>query len=67
MNFLKEPRPKLIIICQPEYMDQVVERSQTFSNQKYKSASLKTASVLYEYMDPRVTKNTWFTGSDGNA
>lgn len=55
-EFLKEPRPKLIIICQPEYMDQVVERSQTFSNQKYKSASLKTASVLYEYMDPRVTK-----------
>ena len=55
-EFLKEPRPKLIIICNPEYMDKVVERSQTFSNDKYKSSSLKTASVLYEYMDPRVTK-----------
>lgn len=30
-EFLKEPRPKLIIICNPEYMDKVVERSQTFS------------------------------------
>ena len=47
-EFLKEPRPKLIIICNPEYMDKVVERSQTFSNDKYKSSSLKTASVLYE-------------------
>ena len=55
-EFLKEPRPKLIIICNPEYMDKVVERSQTFSNDKYKSSSLKTDSVLYEYMDPRVTK-----------
>ena len=55
-EFLKEPRAKLIIICHPEDMDSVVERSQTFSNEKYKSASLKTASELFEYMDPRVTK-----------
>lgn len=55
-EFLKEPKPKLIIICDPEYMDKVIERSETFSNDQYKSSSLKTASVLYEYMDPRVTK-----------
>lgn len=55
-EFLKEPKPKLIIMCQPDYMDQVIERSHSFSNQKYKSASLKTANDLYEYMDPRVTK-----------
>lgn len=55
-EFLKEPRAKLIIICHPEDMDSVVERSKTFSNEKYKSASLKTASELFEYMDPRVTK-----------
>lgn len=55
-EFLKEPKPKLIIICDPEYMDKVIERSQTFKNDKFKSSSLKTASVLYEYMDPRVTK-----------
>lgn len=55
-EFLKEPRAKLIIICHPEDMDSVVERSHTFSNEKYKSASLKTASELFEYMDPRVTK-----------
>lgn len=55
-EFLKEPRAKLIIICHPEDMDSVIERSKTFSNEKYKSASLKTASELFEYMDPRVTK-----------
>ena len=55
-EFLKEPRAKLIIICHPEDMDSVVERSKTFSNEKYKSASLKTASELFEYMDPRVSK-----------
>lgn len=55
-EFLNEPRAKLIIVCAPEYMDTVIEKSKTFSNSKYKSASLKTASVLYEYMDPRVSK-----------
>lgn len=55
-EFLKEPRAKLIIICHPKDMDSVIERSKTFSNEKYKSASLKTASELFEYMDPRVTK-----------
>ena len=33
-----------------------IERSKIFKNEKYKSPSLKTASVLYEYMDPRVSK-----------
>lgn len=55
-EFLKEPKPKLIIVCEPEYMGKVVERSQTFKNDQYKSASLKTASTLYEYMDPRISK-----------
>ena len=39
-----------------ENMDNVIERAGTFKNDKYKSASLKTASVLYEYMDPRISK-----------
>lgn len=55
-TFLQEPRAKLMIVCEPEYMDVVVERSKTFHNDRYKSASLITASVLYEYMDPRVSK-----------
>lgn len=55
-EYLKEPKAKLIIICDPDYMDKVIERSQTFHNDEFKSASLKTASELYEYMDPRVTK-----------
>lgn len=54
--FLNEPRAKLIIVCAPDYMDKVIEKSKTFSNPNYKSASLKTASILYEYMDPRVSK-----------
>lgn len=55
-EFLKQPRPKLIIVCRPEYMDEVVAKSKTFFNPNYKSASLKTASILYEYMDPHVSK-----------
>lgn len=55
-EFLKEPKPKLIIVCDPGYMDQVVERSKTFKNDQYKCASLITASTLYEYMDPRISK-----------
>ncbi|GKU23685.1 Cof-type HAD-IIB family hydrolase [Clostridium folliculivorans] len=55
-ELLKTPQGKVMIICNPEYMDKVIERSKTFSNPNYKCASLKTASILYEYMDPRVTK-----------
>lgn len=55
-KFLKEPKPKVMIVCDPDTMDAVVERSRTFKNDKYKSASLITASTLYEYMDPRISK-----------
>lgn len=54
--FLDQPMPKIMIVCDPETMDQVVERSKTFHNDRYKSASLITASVLFEYMDPRISK-----------
>lgn len=55
-KFLQDPKPKLMIVCNPEYMETVIEHSKTFDNPKYKCASLKTASVLYEYMDPRISK-----------
>lgn len=56
-EFLCEPRAKIMIVCDPEYMEKVVARSKTFSSQDYKSSSLITASVLYEYMDPRISKS----------
>lgn len=55
--FLETPKPKLMIVCAEDVMPQVIERAKTFKNKKYKSASLKTASVLYEYMDPRISKS----------
>lgn len=55
-EFLEEPKPKVMLVFEPEYMDTVLERSKTFHNEHYKSAGLITASVLYEYMDPRVSK-----------
>ena len=55
-EFLKTPRPKVMIVCQPEYMDAVIERSKTFRNDQYKCAALRTASILFEYMDPRISK-----------
>lgn len=55
-DYLQNPKPKLIIICKPEDMNRIIERSKTFHNDEFKASSLKTASVLYEYMDPRVSK-----------
>ncbi len=55
-KFLIEPKPKIMIVCEEMVMDQVIERSKTFKSSQYKSASLKTASVLYEYMDPNISK-----------
>lgn len=55
-EFLAKPKPKVMLVFEPEYMDTVIERSKTFHNDNYKSSGLITASVLYEYMDPRVTK-----------
>lgn len=55
-EFLQNPKPKLIINCKPEDMDKIIERSKTFHSDEFKSSSHKTASVLYEYMDPRVSK-----------
>lgn len=56
-EFLQEPKPKLILITDAENMPAVVERSKTFHNDQYKSASLVTTSILYEYMDPRISKS----------
>ena len=55
-EFLNQPRPKVMIVCDPETMERVVARSHTFTVPKTKSAGLITASVLFEYMDPRVSK-----------
>ncbi|MFV0478995.1 MAG: Cof-type HAD-IIB family hydrolase [Anaerorhabdus sp.] len=55
-EFLKEPKPKVMIVCDPDTMPLVLECAKTFSSPQYKSASLQTASVLYEYMDPRISK-----------
>lgn len=55
-EFLKVPRQKVMIMSIPETIEHVIERSKSFKSEKYKSASLKTASVLYEYMDPRISK-----------
>ena len=43
-EFLQNPKPKLIIICKPEDMDKIIERSKTFHSDEFK------------YMDPRVSK-----------
>lgn len=56
-ELLQSPQGKLIIICSPHYMPHVIEHSKKFSNSAYKCACLKTASVLFEYMDPRVSKS----------
>lgn len=56
-EFLKKPRSKVMLTFKPEMMDAVKERSKTFSDPSFSGAPLVTASVLFEYMDPRVTKS----------
>lgn len=55
-EFLQTPKPKVMIVCAPETMPAVVERAQSFESDRYKSAALQTASILYEYMDPTISK-----------
>lgn len=47
---------KMMIVCDPDNMQNVIERSKTFKNEHYKSSALQTAAILYEYMDPRISK-----------
>ncbi|MEG0274109.1 MAG: Cof-type HAD-IIB family hydrolase [Longicatena sp.] len=57
-EMLKKPQLKVMIVCKESYMDQVVERSKTFHNEHFKASALITASVLFEYMDPRISKSS---------
>lgn len=54
----KKDHSKLIIICNPEDMDDVIKRAGTFHNDAFRSQGLKTCAVLYEYMDSRVSKTS---------
>ena len=49
---------KLIIICNPEDMEKIIERGSTFHNDAFRSQGLKTCAILYEYMDSRVSKTS---------
>lgn len=55
-KLLEEEFLKVMLICDPENMDHVIRRSQTFNHKRYRSAGLKTAAILFEYMDPRISK-----------
>lgn len=55
-EYLSTPKPKLMIVCKDDVMPLVEERAKTFGSDRYKSSSLKTASVLYEYMNPKISK-----------
>ena len=45
-----------MITCAPEMMDAVIERGKSFKSENFRSASLQTTKLLYEFMDPRITK-----------
>ena len=55
-EFLKQYQLKLLITCAPETMPAVIERSKSFHNEKFKSACLQTTKLLFEFMDPRISK-----------
>ena len=55
-EFLKQDQLKLLITCAPETMPAVIERSKSFHIEKFKSACLQTTKLLFEFMDPRISK-----------
>lgn len=55
-EFLQEPRQKVMLTFEPETMEAVKQRSQTFHSPQFKGQPLVTASILFEYMDPRISK-----------
>ena len=54
---LYTPKEDDLITCAPETMPAVIERSKTFHNEKFKSACLQTTKLLFEFMDPRISKD----------
>src|SRR5699024_1323701 len=54
-EYLKTSHPKVMITCAPEMMDAVIERGKSFKSENFRSASLQTTKLLYEFMDPRIT------------
>lgn len=55
-EFLREPRQKVMLTFREETMKAVQERSKTFSSPLFKGVPLVTAAILFEYMDPRISK-----------
>ena len=55
-KFLRKPQLKLLIVCNPKVMPEVIKRSKTFHSEKFKSACLQTSKLLFEYLDPRISK-----------
>lgn len=55
-EFLKVPRPKVMIVCLPERMEAVIEKSRSFESPGFSGRPLKTASILFEYMSPDISK-----------
>ncbi len=55
-DYLIEPKLKLILVCDPIYMEDIMERSRSFDEKAYDSMSMRTQDFLYEYMDYRTTK-----------
>ncbi|MFV0395090.1 MAG: Cof-type HAD-IIB family hydrolase [Coprobacillaceae bacterium] len=50
-----EPRSKLVIACDEEYMDTVIERSKSLNNPAYRC--FRSAPTLFEYVHPEVSKS----------
>lgn len=55
-NYLVEPKSKVMIVCDKEYMPIVVDRSKSFKSEYEVGKPLITGPILFEYMHPNVSK-----------
>jgi Cof subfamily protein (haloacid dehalogenase superfamily) len=51
----EEPRSKLVIVCEEEYMDTVIEHSKSLQSDQYRC--FRSAPTLFEYVHPEVSKS----------
>lgn len=54
-SIFENPQTKLVIACDPEYMDVVIERAKTFSSPNYRC--FRSAPMLFEYVNPELSKS----------
>ena len=56
-KYLINDKSKLMIVCDEQYMPNVIERSKSFSSDYYNGTPIRTTKIFLEFMDKNVSKS----------